>query len=464
MSEMNPKSKTEHTLSWKLAIPLFAAMAVLTVVSFLIPLRPTESYTEKRKLAEFPEFSWETLVSGDYFDEITLWFSDTFPGREGWISLSSNLKSLHGYSQIAISGVVMQNDAIPVAPEPTDAPEETVPASRETEQTEVAQPEETQPTETEPTEPEPTEWGGIDAGEFDLTPGAVIQIGDSLFNSLGFSRVESDKYINVMNKFAAIMAEKGINVVSAPPPTAIGIMIEGEYLDQLNCARQNEIINYLHSGMSEDVVKEDTYSAIVPHNSEYIYFRTDHHWTARGAYYSYRGVCEALGYTPAELSDFEDWDQGEFVGSLSGQARRPNDVRRDNLYAYIPEGNITCTITDEYDNTFEGDLLADMTNRDKNTKYLTFLSGDDPITQVTNHDLPDAPNCIVVKDSFGNCFVPFLSQNYHNVYAIDYRKYTEMNLQKFCEEKDIDDVIVMPYLIATQSMLGSQLLARLFGV
>ena len=69
-----------------------------------------------------------------------------------------------------------------------------------------------------------------------------------------------------------------------------------------------------------------------------------------------------------------------------------------------------------------------------------------------------------MKDSFGNCFVPFLSQNYHNVYAIDYRKYGSMNLQQFCEENDIDDVIVMPYLIATQSMLGNQLLGFLFGV
>ena len=70
MSEMNHNSKTKHTRSWKLAIPFFLVMTVLTVVSFLIPLRPTESYNEKRKLAEFPAFSWEALVSGDYFDDI----------------------------------------------------------------------------------------------------------------------------------------------------------------------------------------------------------------------------------------------------------------------------------------------------------------------------------------------------------------------------------------------------------
>jgi len=462
MSEMNPKSESKHTPGWELSVPFFLVLAVLTVVSFIIPLRPTQSYTEKRNLAEFPEFSLEALVSGDYFDDITLWFSDTFPGRESWISFSSNLESLHGYSEIAISGVIMENDAIPVATEAPTVPP-TAPADTAV-GTEATQPTEPEPTETEATEPEPTEWGGIDAGEFDLTPGAVIQVGDSLFNSLGFSQYVSDRYIRIINGFAEIMAPKGVNVISAPPPTAIGIMIEGEYLDQLNCARQNEIINYLHSGMSDDVITVDTYSAIVPHNSEYIYFRTDHHWTALGAYYSYRAICETLGYTPAELSDFEEWDQGEFLGSLAGQASRPNAVRRDNVYAYIPQGDITCIINDDYGNVFEGDLLADMTQRDVNTKYLTFLSGDDPMTQVTNHDLPDAPNCLVIKDSFGNCFVPFLSQNYHNVYAVDYRKYVAMNMQQFCEIYDIDDVIIMPYLIATQSIQGNNLLSYQFGV
>ena len=348
----------------------------------------------------------------------------------------------------------MQNDAIPVATQPPTKPSE--------EPSETTVPAETE--ETEPTEPESTEWGGIDAGEFDLTPGAVIQIGDSAFNSLGFSQYVSDRYAGIVSSFAAKMVDKGVRVVSAPPPTAIGIMIEGEYLEQLNCAKQNEIINYLHSSMSDDVIKVDTYSAVVPHNNEYIYFRTDHHWTARGAYYSYRAVCEALGYTPAELSDFEEWDQGEFVGSLYGQASKPNALRKDNVYAYVPKGDIDAVVVNGYDGGYEVDLLADTTNRDVNAKYLTFMSGDNALTEITNHDLPDGPSCIVVKDSFGNCFVPFLTQNYHKIYAIDYRKFNTMNLQLFCDQYEVDDIIVMPYLIATQAFLGSDLLSYLFGV
>ena len=66
----------------ELAGPFIAVLAVLTVIAFLVPLRPETSMREKRKLHEFPAFSVRSLMSGEYFDGISLWFSDTFPGRE----------------------------------------------------------------------------------------------------------------------------------------------------------------------------------------------------------------------------------------------------------------------------------------------------------------------------------------------------------------------------------------------
>ena len=55
----------------------------------------------------------EALLSGDYFDDITTWFSDTFPGREGWLAMSSNISSLHGYSEIAIQGELPDPEVAP---------------------------------------------------------------------------------------------------------------------------------------------------------------------------------------------------------------------------------------------------------------------------------------------------------------------------------------------------------------
>ena len=70
----------------RVAAPFCTVLFVLAVVAFIIPLRPTESESEKRKLTEFPDFSVETLLSGEYFDQIGLWFSDTFPFRGYWLA------------------------------------------------------------------------------------------------------------------------------------------------------------------------------------------------------------------------------------------------------------------------------------------------------------------------------------------------------------------------------------------
>ena len=106
----------------KFSVPFFVTLGILTVVSFLLPLRPQRSYAEKRELARFPEFSFSALVSGDYFDGISLWFSDTFPGREQWITLAQYDDSLYGYSDIYIQGDIPVTETVPVILEnPTPA-------------------------------------------------------------------------------------------------------------------------------------------------------------------------------------------------------------------------------------------------------------------------------------------------------------------------------------------------------
>ena len=106
-----------------MAAPFFTALFLLCVIAFVVPLRPKESMREKRRLAEFPEFSVSALVSGDYLDDISTWFSDTFPGREGWLDVATFISDLHGitnnvvsYSQISQSPVEPEI-TVPVVPD-----------------------------------------------------------------------------------------------------------------------------------------------------------------------------------------------------------------------------------------------------------------------------------------------------------------------------------------------------------
>lgn len=459
---MTENKQPRKPVKARFAIPFLVVLALLTIVSFIIPLRPTQSQSEKRNLAEFPEFSVEALLSGSYFDDISTWFSDTFPGREGWISLSTSIQELHGSSDVAIQGDLPLSDEVPVVP---DTPPENV----NTQPVETELPP-TQPAESEPLEEsipeteEPTvevtqpsgdvaEWGGVDAGaDAEIAYAeSTIQIGDTVFNFCNFSQLGSDRYIRMTNNAAASLADKDVRLVSAPIPTSIGIMVEKEYQEKLHCAPQDEIIDYMHAGMDDSVIKVDMYQTLVDHNDEYIYFRTDHHWTARGAYYAYAEICTALGYEPAPLDSYEEWDMGEFIGSLYGSAAHPSKLQKDNVYAYIPQGDIEFLICQDGKNGFDWPLLTDMSNKEANTKYMTFLAGDHALSIATNNSLPDAPNCVVIKDSYGNPVIPFLTQNYNKVYVIDYRKYRVLSLAEFVEKYEIDDVIFMNNLTAAQA-------------
>lgn len=437
---------------FRYALPFLLVLSVLTVISFIIPLRPTQSQMEKRELAKFPDFSWDALVSGSYFDDITLWFSDTFPGRESWLEVSSSVTSLHGYSEIAFTSDI-----------DLSTPVETIP-SAEPEEPQEPQPVtgETVPRETEETEPEG--WGGVDAADDDaveLGSGALIQIGDAVFNQVGFSATYSEKYAAAISKLADSVADTGVRVVSAPAPTAVGILVEPQYLEKLNCADQNATISYIHSNMSDNVITVDTYAALVAHNDEYIYYRTDHHWSALGAYYAYAATCEALGYEPAALEDFEPWDQGEFEGSLYWKAPHPKKLTLDQVTSYIPKGDIEVLAYSPEGIAKKHQLLFDTTNRQLNEKYLTFLGTDYAMTEITNNDLPDGPTCILIKDSFGNAIAPFYTQNYHKIYAIDYRKFKTSTLKWLITSYQPDDVIFAPYVVATQAADGNHLFETL---
>ena len=455
-------------------IPFFVVLAALTVVSFIIPLRPTVSYIEKRNLAEFPEFTVKDLVSGDYFDDITTWFSDTFPGRETWIELASQTKSFHGNSDVMIAGDTGNNQEDPDLYAPTEPTEDaTVPVEEATEAaTEGATEHATEAATEAPivleeaTEAAPTvpveQWGGVDVEANQIQKaGTVIQIGDSLFQPEYFNEYFCNRYIDVVNNAASKYAEQGIRVVSAPPPQAIGVLIEPDYLGKLKSDDQQETIDYLNENLNEDVYFVETVDLLRQHNSEYIYFRTDHHWTALGAYYVYEAICEQLDLEPASLEeDFELWDQGTFRGSLYYKAPKTKALKDDIVYAYNPIGNFNTRIYKEGSSGFEHTVLTNMSKSNVNAKYSVFLAGDHPLVRIINNDLPaDAGNVLIIKDSFGNAMAPFFTKNYHTVYVVDYRYYSK-SLSNLVGSFEIDDIIFLPNISDLQTRAVGDLLQK----
>ncbi|MDO4567308.1 MAG: DHHW family protein, partial [Oscillospiraceae bacterium] len=328
--------KKQGSKKYTWTIPFFVVFALVTALAWLLPLRPDYSEDEKRKLAAFPEFSARSLFDGSYFDGIDAWFSDSFTGRELWLDLSETLQGLYGAGEIEIFGGLSHSDEIPDAPA-------TPPAE----------------------EPDPWElvdkysWNGnVVTDEDFISFGTVLQIDDACYEYFYFYQAGADKFARLMSRAADIAGERA-RVYSVIAPTAIGIMFSQEYLDEIGTASQSDTLDYLYGSM-QGVTGVDSFGALRYRNGDYLYFRTDHHWTARAAYYVYREYCKTAGLEPADLNDFEEKVFDGFLGSLYSYARRSSLLTPDTVYAYVPPGDITTTITTLSGSTYNIDIICDM--------------------------------------------------------------------------------------------------------
>ena len=442
------------------AAVFFAVLGLMTVAAWIIPLRPTVSQREKRELEKFPAFSLSALADGSYFAQIDRWFSDTFPGRDSWIEAAQNIERLHGSGNIVIYGQIDAGDDIPPAeeleaqatPRPTPAPVETVISAPN-----AAEPEETEPPVEEDEEPV---WGGKVIEEEDLvTLGALIQIGDSAFSFTGFSQYYTDMYAESINKAAELLDGKA-RVFSVLALHSTTLLLPRDYRDSIGCKPEEEFIAYLNGQLTGNAYGVDTYNALLPHNGEYIYFRTDHHWTALGAYYAYVEWARVAGVEPVGLEEYEERIFEPFYGSLYYQANQSSKLRPDEVYAYVPPGDVHLYIelngADSLDNRgYEQTLITEIAGIDK---YLCFLTGDVPLATFVNNDITDGSACLIIKNSNGNPFCYYFTQHYQYVYVIDYRKYSRRSLTKFVDYYDVDDVIFCLSSGQIQSYGGNELL------
>lgn len=422
----------------KYAVPFFLLLAALTVVAWLLPLRPNSSDDEKRQLARFPEFSASALLSGEYFADIDAWFSDTFTFREHWLSASEFIRTLYGSSDIGIYGGLTSSDEVPdPTPEPTEEISRWDVVDKDT-------------------------WHGnvVDEDDF-VNFGTVLQIEDACYEFFFFYQAGADRYAQVTSRAAEVAGDRA-QVYSVLAPTAIGIMFDQEYLDKIGTASESEAMRYMYGAM-KNVRGVDTFDALRYHNGEYLYFRTDHHWTAMAAYYAYREFCRTAGYEPADLDDFEEKVFDGYMGSLWSYANRSHSLTPDTVHAFVPPGDITTTVTTVNGTTCGIDLIGDMSNSSAGAKYLCFIAGDNPFTHIQNRSLANGRCAIVIKDSFANCFVPYLTQNYSDIYVIDYRSYRDMTLDGLIDTYGADDIIFVNAISVAQADVSTTNMMKVVG-
>lgn len=417
---------------YKVILPcVFVGMLVLGLfVSLLIPLRPTFSENEKRSLASFPSFSFSSLFDGSFFRGIDSWFSDTFPFREAMISANEKLENLRGFGDkvYGLNNEVVNND---------------IPAKDSTEEAS------TEPTteESEPTLPDPDQLG-----EVVEKLSSIVTIGNAAYEYCSFNQSVADNYAKLVNRTAQKLSGKA-KVYSMLVPTSIDITMPDSVKEKkgINTCDQKAAMEYIYGKMSSSVTPVNIFKAMRMHRDEYVYFRTDHHWTALGAYYAYEEFAKIKGVNAITLDKFEKKSFGDFLGSFytsSNSSAMKKDP--DELIAYMPPYKTKLQFTQTDGTVVDWYLVNDTSSYPISQKYSAFTAADNPYTTIENLEREKGKTCVIVKESFANAVIPYIVYNYKKVYVVDYRYYKQSFIA-LAEQVGADDVIFINNMSAVRS-------------
>ena len=273
----------------------------------------------------------------------------------------------------------------------------------------------------------------------------VFLLGDAMYEKYGFYPASLTSTAERLKTGAAAVAGQA-RVFVLGAPNRLGAVLSDDDFFRLSgsSATETEGNAQFYAMCGEGVYGVNIIDRLRLHNDENIFFRTDHHWTALGAYYAYTAWAEAAGFDPAPLSAFDREDRGSFYGSFySAGYNYPAALRGhpDDLTVYVPRSDLSASYVDS------GSRWTDSTVVYSYNNYGAFLLGDHQLVTITNNDIDDDSACVLVKDSYGNPFAVYLTQHYHTVYVVDYRHYQTMagylSFSQFVARKGVDDFIVL---------------------
>ena len=207
-----------------------------------------------------------------------------------------------------------------------------------------------------------------------------------------------------------------------------------------NAPRDSEkaAIDYCYS--LSDAVNVDIYGKLEEHSSEYIYYRTDHHWTTLGAYYGFSALAESMGLDCPDISEYggRETVSEEFYGT-SWSSSGFSWVEPDSMEIFVtePEG---LEITNYPQGSPVEGQLYDWSRLEVKDKYSFFYGGNTPLLEIET-GVEGAPSLLILRDSYMDSLSPFLLEGYSRIHILDLRYY-RASLSDYIAQNGFDDVLV----------------------
>jgi len=418
--------QANQRLSTILSIVFFSVLLAITIFLTAAP-RTASSQAERQSLPQWPAFTAKSLFDGSYARDITRFYNDVVPARDTLRNTGNRIRSLFGIPAEGTAQFIDGTGKTEDLPEPEAA----LTAEEGEELTNVS-----------------SKDYHIDNEDVIAENGYLVVLQDGHWRAFSFyTGADVNLYAGTIN-YIRQMIDPAINIYVMPAPLACQFYIPANYL---NHHEDMELtFRDLTSKLGSGITAINIIEVLNDHNTEPAYLRTDHHWAPLGAYYAASAFAQQADVPFAELGTYEKITREDYVGTmyaLTGSANLLHDP--ENFVYYIPANSY---IADYYDPDmtylYRKGLFFDTSLPDS---YGVTLGEDDLIIRIIT-DAGTGRKLLMVKDSFGNAAVPFLTSSFDEIYVVDQR-YFNYNLIDYINSIGITDIL---FLHDYYSLTGSE--------
>ncbi len=261
---------------------------------------------------------------------------------------------------------------------------------------------------------------------------------DYLF-AKSFSLDDEDRFYNNIDAITEFAKRQGENfhvmvvpssaeVLSQKVPYAAPMISELYYISEI-----------YDSLIAQGAMVYDVYDAFIAHQNDYIYYRTDHHWTTYGAFLAYEYFCAQNNMPVFDTNAQNEIIIKDFYGTHYSKARNFNVVADELTYYDIPNNLSVFNTSLTEEESIESGSVYNFDAFDTRDKYSAFLRGNNAYSELQGDG---EGKILVVKDSFANSFIPFLTANYEQIGIVDFRLNT-MLLDDIMAEYGYEQVLFL---------------------
>lgn len=255
-------------------------------------------------------------------------------------------------------------------------------------------------------------------------------------SDLSFEQLEKniEHLYNFLLRHVEELGEDRISVMMIPSSSEI---LKDKLPTYANPYNQEHLIQSIYDSLPKGITI-DINGLLKEKSKEYIYYRTDHHWTSLGAYYSYLKWANHMGIQALLEDDFNvTIASNDFYGTIHSKVNM--NVKPDTIHLYEIKEDMEYEL--EFNQMEKSTSLFDRKQLEGKDKYSVYLGGNNALVEIESK-LENDKRVLVIKDSYAHSFLPFLVNHYEETHVIDLRYYNG-SIDEYMEENNITDILVL---------------------